>query len=67
MSPFIADTLPSGGELTAAQEALLRQKYLHQSAHWTPVMKHGVGPEVIFINRPNPYYGRYTHANRDAR
>jgi hypothetical protein len=62
----VADALANGAALSGEQEALLRRKYIHQSANWTPTHRHATAPELIFINRPAPSGVRSGHINRDG-
>jgi type VI secretion system secreted protein VgrG len=54
---------PSSG-LTQAEDALLRHRYIHQSAHWNAAKgKNNSDLEVVFINRPTDNNKRVVHPN----
>jgi len=55
----IAAKLLAEQPLDATEDALLRRKYLHVSAHWMPVYDSlpGRGPvsvDLVYVNRPDP-------------
>ena len=55
----IAEKLMAGTALNQEEEALLRRRYLHQSAHWNFALgdRLGGGPvslDLVYVNRPDP-------------
>lgn len=55
----IADKLIAGKSLNESEEALLRRKYLHQSAHWNFALGQRLGPgpvslDLVYVSRPDP-------------
>lgn len=65
----IAENLLSGGALTDADEALLRRKYLHQSANWNAEFLRKLGPgglsvDLVYVSRPTPTLQRDVRPNQ---
>jgi len=63
LQAFALGDSPNAG-LTPAEEARLRHRYIHQSAHWNAAKgKNSSDLEVVFINRPTDNNKRVVHPN----
>ncbi|WP_058834423.1 PAAR domain-containing protein [Luteimonas abyssi] len=69
---LVAYARGGGPLLTAAEDALLKRKYLHLSAHWNIDLLEGLGPgplpfNALYISRPTDDYARVNYANLGGR
>ncbi len=63
----IADKLMAGSALNAAEERLLRRKYLHLSAHWSPWVVDSPDTKFVHIDRPTDDGRRVVFSNEGGR